>query len=52
MVRPRMVEQCLPEEGATPQRDAGTTDLLGGASTLSDPALREPSCNALGRPLR
>ncbi|SFO04789.1 hypothetical protein SAMN05216332_10447 [Nitrosospira briensis] len=41
MARPRRAEQCLPEEGATPQREAGATNELG-SSFAASPALPDP----------
>src|SRR6185437_14828247 len=52
MVRPRRAEQCLPQEGATPQRNAGTMKCGRGIPCAARSPLRgTPSCDAPGRPI-
>ncbi|WP_156304421.1 hypothetical protein [Nitrosospira briensis] len=48
-MRQRRAEQCLPQEGATPKRDAGAP-LVWNAIAASSPALPDPRCaGPLGR---
>ena len=42
MVRPRRAEQCLPQEGATPQRDAGASEHGRGIPYAARSPLRGP----------
>ena len=42
MVRPRREEQCLPQEGVTPQRDAGALKRDEASPTLPDPRFAGP----------
>ncbi|MEO5655987.1 MAG: hypothetical protein ABIR00_08420 [Nitrosospira sp.] len=47
-MRPRRAEQCLPQEGATPKRDAGAP--LRVERDRASPALPDPRCaGPLGR---
>ncbi|WP_143007635.1 MULTISPECIES: hypothetical protein [Nitrosospira] len=52
-MRPRRVEQCLPQEGATPKRDAGAPWTLGAGAaspTLPDPRFAGPLVRRFGAP--
>ncbi|PTR09043.1 hypothetical protein C8R32_104122 [Nitrosospira sp. Nsp5] len=53
-MRPRRAEQCLPQEGATPKRDAGapcTWNAIAAFPTLPDPRFAGPLVRRFGAPL-
>ena len=50
MVRPRRAEQCLPEEGATPKRDAGAENAVPASPPLPDPRFAGPLVQRFGAP--